>query len=49
MGYPLANGEVLATFPHIEDQLRFVYYGTANYTSPVSRITANLIALAART
>ncbi|HWM21027.1 MAG TPA: hypothetical protein VNO51_15155 [Ilumatobacteraceae bacterium] len=30
-GYPLANGEVLATFPHIEDQLRFVYYGTANY------------------
>ncbi len=31
MGYPLANGEVLATFPHIEDQLRFVYYGTANY------------------
>jgi hypothetical protein len=31
VGYPLANGEVLATFPHIEDQLRFVYYGTANY------------------
>lgn len=31
VGYPFANGEVLATFPHIEDQLRFVYYGTANY------------------
>jgi mono/diheme cytochrome c family protein len=31
VGYPFANGEVLKTFPHIEDQLRFVYYGTANY------------------
>jgi mono/diheme cytochrome c family protein len=31
VGYPFTNGEVLATFPHIEDQLRFVYYGTANY------------------
>jgi mono/diheme cytochrome c family protein len=31
VGYPFANGEVLQTFPHIEDQLRFVYYGTANY------------------
>ncbi len=31
VGYPLANGEVLATFPHIEDQLRFVYFGTAIY------------------
>ena len=24
-----ASGEVLATFPHIEDQIRFVYFGTA--------------------
>ena len=31
VGYPFANGEVLETFPHIEDQLRFVYYGTARY------------------
>ena len=31
VGYGFINGEVLATFPHIEDQLRFVYYGTANY------------------
>jgi mono/diheme cytochrome c family protein len=30
-GYAFTNGEVLATFPHIEDQLRFVYYGTAAY------------------
>ena len=25
------SGEVLVTFPHIEDQLRFVYFGTAEY------------------
>ena len=25
------DGEVLLTFPHIEDQLRFVYFGTAEY------------------
>jgi mono/diheme cytochrome c family protein len=31
VGYAFTNGEVLATFPHIEDQVRFVYYGTANY------------------
>ena len=31
VGYAFTNGEVLATFPHIEDQLRFVYFGTANY------------------
>ena len=33
VGYAFTNGEVLATFPHIEDQLRFVYYGTANYNA----------------
>ena len=31
VGYAFTNGEVLSTFPHIEDQLRFVYYGTGNY------------------
>lgn len=31
VGRPFAGGEILKTFPHIEDQLRFVYYGTANY------------------
>ena len=30
-GRPLAAGEVDKTFPHIEDQLRFVYFGTAEY------------------
>ena len=29
VGRPFADGEVLETFPHIEDQLRFVYFGTA--------------------
>jgi mono/diheme cytochrome c family protein len=31
VGYPFANGEVLATFPNIEDQIRYVYYGTEGY------------------
>lgn len=31
LGYPFAGGEVLKTFPHIEDQLRFVYSGTLKY------------------
>jgi mono/diheme cytochrome c family protein len=31
LGYPFAGGEVLKTFPHIEDQLRYVYYGTDQY------------------
>jgi hypothetical protein len=30
-GYPFTAGEVLQTFPHIEDQLRYVYFGTAEY------------------
>ena len=30
-GRPLNEGAVLATFPHIEDQIRFVYFGTAAY------------------
>ena len=31
VGRPFVDGEVLLTFPHIEDQLRFVYFGTAEY------------------
>jgi mono/diheme cytochrome c family protein len=31
LGYPFTNGEVTKTFPHIEDQLRFVYGGTQKY------------------
>lgn len=30
-GYPFTGGEVLKTFPHIEDQLRYVYFGTGEY------------------
>jgi hypothetical protein len=30
-GRPLADGEVNLTFPHIEDHLRFVYFGTEGY------------------
>lgn len=31
IGYAFADGEVLKTFPAIEDQLRYVYWGTAEY------------------
>ena len=31
VGYAFTNGEVLKTFPHIEDQLRWVYYATDAY------------------
>ena len=31
IGYGFAGGEVLKTFPHIEDQLRYVYFGTGEY------------------
>jgi len=33
LGYAFAGGEVLKTFPHIEDQLRYVYAGTQLYQS----------------
>jgi mono/diheme cytochrome c family protein len=33
VGYPFTDGEVLKTFPHIEDQLRFVYYGSEQYAA----------------
>lgn len=32
-GYPFAAGEVLKTFPHIEDQLAFVYSGSVKYAN----------------
>lgn len=31
VGYAFAGGEVLKTFPHIEDMLRFVYLGSQQY------------------
>jgi mono/diheme cytochrome c family protein len=31
VGYAFTGGEVLKTFPNIEDQLRYVYFGTAEY------------------
>ncbi len=33
VGYAFAGGEVLKTFPHIEDQLRWVYAGTDAYVA----------------
>ena len=50
VGYPFANGEVLKTFPHIEDQLRFVVLRhRAVQRRPASRSTATPTARAART
>lgn len=31
VGYAFAGGEVLKTFPHIEDQIRYVMWGTEGY------------------
>lgn len=31
LGYQFSDGEVIKTYPNIEDQLRFVYWGTAQY------------------
>jgi hypothetical protein len=31
VGYAFSNGEVLKTFPHIEDMVRWVYFGTGEY------------------
>ena len=31
LGYQFSDGEVLKTYPNIEDQLRFVYWGSDNY------------------
>jgi len=31
VGYAFTGGEVLKTYPHIEDMLRYVYFGTGEY------------------
>lgn len=41
VGYPFANGEVIKTFPHIEDMLRFVYFGSQNYQDAGIEIYGN--------
>lgn len=41
VGYAFTEGEVLKTFPHIEDQLRFVYYGTEMYNAADVEIYGN--------
>jgi mono/diheme cytochrome c family protein len=41
LGYAFAGGEVLQTFPHIEDQLRFVYLGTTEYANAGVSIYGN--------
>jgi mono/diheme cytochrome c family protein len=33
VGYAFSGGAVLETFPHIEDQIRYVYYGTEGYNA----------------
>ena len=33
VGYQFSGGEVLQTFPEIEDQIRYVYYGTEGYNA----------------
>ncbi|MGB0114010.1 MAG: hypothetical protein WBP59_12370 [Ilumatobacteraceae bacterium] len=40
-GYPFSGGEVLLTFPHIEDQIRYVYYGTEGYNAAGVEIYGN--------
>ena len=41
VGYAFAGGEVLATFPNIEDQLRYVYWGTGEYNLAAVEIYGN--------
>ncbi len=41
VGYPFSGGEVLKTFPHIEDQIRYVYYGTEGYNAAGVEIYGN--------
>lgn len=40
-GYPFADGEIGKTFPHIEDQLRYVYFGTSGYQTAGVEIYGN--------
>ena len=49
VGYPFSGGEVLKTFPHIEDQIRFVYFGTEGYNAAGVEIYGNPDARAAPT
>ena len=41
VGYPFSGGSVLQTFPHIEDQIRYVYYGTEGYNAEGVEIYGN--------
>ena len=41
VGYPFSGGSVLQTFPHIEDQIRYVYYGTEGYNAADVEIYGN--------
>lgn len=41
VGYPFAGEEVLKTFPHIEDQIRYVYYGTEGFNAAGIEIYGN--------
>ena len=41
VGYAFSGGEVLETFPHIEDQVRYVYYGTEGYNAAGVEIYGN--------
>ena len=49
VGRQFSEGEVEKTFPHIEDQLRFVYFGTAEYNIAGVPTTATPTARVART
>ncbi len=41
VGYAFSGGEVLATFPQIEDQIRYVYWGTEGYNAAGVEIYGN--------
>ena len=41
VGYAFSGGSVLQTFPHIEDQIRYVYYGTEGYNAEGVEIYGN--------
>jgi len=41
VGYAFSGEEVLKTFPHIEDQIRYVYYGTEGYNAADVEIYGN--------
>lgn len=41
VGYAFADGAVLETFPNIEDQIRYVYYGTEAYNAAGVEVYGN--------